>query len=161
MAVFASTNATALTDEIIGRIVAERLLDLLQVSIDGATRETYQKIRIGGDYDRVLRTLARIRDERARQSVTAPGIRVEMVVMRPNAGEVAAFVRQMLAIGVDAIQLDMVKAHPELLVDDPEGLRRLRNQLRQAREAARASTALLSGTALKEVDLPVGPGRAN
>jgi radical SAM protein with 4Fe4S-binding SPASM domain len=57
------TNAT-LMDEAMCREIVAGELDQLVISIDGFTKETYEKIRVGADYDLVvnnLRTLLRVR----------------------------------------------------------------------------------------------------
>jgi hypothetical protein len=46
--------------------IVDSKLDLLRVSIDGATPESYSKYRVGGDFDRVMTFLARLRDDRIR-----------------------------------------------------------------------------------------------
>ena len=64
MHIFVSTNGTLLSEEISKEIVAEGLIDVLQISIDGAREETYAKIRKrakpGNDYNRVLDALKTI-----------------------------------------------------------------------------------------------------
>ena len=75
-----------------GEADADRLirsgLELLKVSLDGVTADTYRRYRIGGDFERVVanvRTLAR--RKRALGSRT-PTIELQFIVMRHNEGEV-------------------------------------------------------------------------
>lgn len=51
-----NTNATSLTGELIKRL-CEAGLDLIIFSVDGATKETYEKIRKGADFDKVYRNI--------------------------------------------------------------------------------------------------------
>jgi len=48
-----TTNATLLTEET-ARDLLEAGLDMCKVSFDGTTRETYERIRIGANYDSVI-----------------------------------------------------------------------------------------------------------
>src|SRR5947207_9463801 len=41
-------------------------LDLLRVSVDGATPESYVKYRVGGSFERVMVFLSKLRDDRTR-----------------------------------------------------------------------------------------------
>ena len=56
--IFVSTNGTRLSEEISREIVVGHLIDVLQISIDGAREESYAKIRRrakpGNDYNIVL-----------------------------------------------------------------------------------------------------------
>lgn len=52
-----STNGLALTPQKIEAIAAERLLDRIVFSIDGATEKSYRRYRVGGDLSRVLANL--------------------------------------------------------------------------------------------------------
>ncbi len=60
-----TTNAMALTEEKMRRLLLAPI-DVIDVSLDAATRETYEKIRIRGKFDQVtanLRRLLELRDE--------------------------------------------------------------------------------------------------
>lgn len=60
----------------------------LLISIDAATKETYGKIRVGGSWDTLQRSLSLIKDNRKRfESVT-----LNMTVMRHNYQEIPAFI---------------------------------------------------------------------
>lgn len=54
--------------------IAHSGLDLLRVSIDGATSASYAKYRVGGDFERALEFLRKLRDDRIR---TGSALRVE------------------------------------------------------------------------------------
>jgi radical SAM protein with 4Fe4S-binding SPASM domain len=62
-------------------------LDMIMVSIDGFTKETFEAIRAGLDFDTVIKNtlnLIKIRDQRKSKMV----IRVRMVIMEKNQNEV-------------------------------------------------------------------------
>lgn len=75
------TNATLL-DETTAQRLAASGVELITISLDGATRETYEAIRRGARFDAVLRNIRRLKD-----AVQArPGVRIDllMVLQREN-----------------------------------------------------------------------------
>lgn len=68
-------------------------LDCLHVSLDGATPDTYEHIRVRGHFDKVMRNLGLLADARTRNGTALPRLRLVMVVMRQNLHELADLVR--------------------------------------------------------------------
>ncbi|HVF39761.1 MAG TPA: radical SAM protein [Gemmatimonadaceae bacterium] len=89
------TNGALLTDEAIEGI-RDVNLDVLDISLDAATRETYEKIRIGLDFDAVMAGV-----ERA-IAADLPNTRifVRLVRQRDNVREIRQFAKQWRARGV-------------------------------------------------------------
>jgi len=82
------TNATLMNEAICHEIVAAKL-DQLVISIDGFTKETYEKIRVGADYDTVknnVLTLLKIR-----KNARKPFIRLQYTESSSNRHETSAF----------------------------------------------------------------------
>ena len=52
--IYFSTNGSLLTDDV-SRDLIKAGLFRLQVSLDASTKETYEKIRTGGDFDKVIK----------------------------------------------------------------------------------------------------------
>ena len=97
-----NTNGTFLTPEASERLVRAGL-DWLHVSLDGATRETYESIREGSDYEvvtRNLRELVRIRHELGAER---PTLQVVFVAMRRNVRELPDLVELVHEWGVDRL----------------------------------------------------------
>lgn len=98
-----STNGTVLTDKIIDGIF-DSGLDYLIFAIDGATPATYEKIRVGAKYDRVIENARRFLDKKV-----AGGHRtftvVQCIFMEATKTEVREFRRQWKLPGVDAVRL--------------------------------------------------------
>lgn len=98
--VYFNTNATLLTEDKC-RAIIDSGLDRISFSIDGADKQSYESVRIGADYDVVVRnieTLLKIRDGMGSpfpkiriQTVKLPGIDSEAYVSKwkPYADEVA------------------------------------------------------------------------
>jgi MoaA/NifB/PqqE/SkfB family radical SAM enzyme len=111
--IFVSTNGTRLSEEISREIVVGHLIDVLQISIDGASEETYAKIRrrakSGNDYDIVLDALKTVIRIKKQYNQHFPRIKVEMLVNQHTSNDIFMFVEQMTNLGVNMIALDSVK----------------------------------------------------
>ncbi|MBF0536733.1 MAG: radical SAM protein [Nitrospirae bacterium] len=97
------TNATLLNDDVIGRIVAEGLLDEVIVSIDGLTEATYNGIRPNGDFKRVLAALGSIKAHRGKGST--PVVRINYTMLRSNVEELRHIYEFAREYGVGIVQL--------------------------------------------------------
>ena len=62
----------------------------LAASVDGATQASYEKYRVGGNLERVLGNLRRLRETRDRLGWSSPKIAYKMLLNRFNQGEVEA-----------------------------------------------------------------------
>ena len=67
-------------------------LDTLHVSLDGATKETYEFIRVGSNFERVIGNLELLRKTKRELHSAAPRVRLVFVLMRRNLEELAALV---------------------------------------------------------------------
>lgn len=96
-----STNLSVpLTDARIEEIIASGL-DEMRLSIDGATQETYEKYRVGGDLGLVLRNVRRLVDIKRRLGVKKPKLRWQYLLFPWNHHEREAAERLAVAYGVD------------------------------------------------------------
>ncbi|WP_211326159.1 radical SAM protein [Thermosporothrix hazakensis] len=87
-----NSNMTLLNDRKAERCVTCGL-DCLHVSIDAATASTYERIRVRGHFDRVLRNLERVLNARERLRSQSPHFHMVMVIMRQNLQELPDIVR--------------------------------------------------------------------
>lgn len=89
--IMVNTNGSVMT-----KSLAERILDSgltrIRFSLDAVTRETYGKIRIGGNFDKVIRNIRFFLDARATRGTLLPRIGVNFVKMAVNAHELEPFV---------------------------------------------------------------------
>jgi MoaA/NifB/PqqE/SkfB family radical SAM enzyme len=87
-----NSNLTLLNPERAERCVTSGL-SCIHVSIDGATAETYERIRVRSRFERVLRNLALVREARSRLGSATPALRMVSVLMRQNLHELPDLVR--------------------------------------------------------------------
>lgn len=82
-----SNLSQKLTDDYIERLVRSGL-DRLIVGLDGATEETYNKYRRGGNYPLVRKNLSRIQSAKGKLGLTTPTIICQFLVFKHNEHEI-------------------------------------------------------------------------
>jgi radical SAM protein with 4Fe4S-binding SPASM domain len=87
-----NTNATVLTRAKCERLVAAGV-DWLHVSVDGSTPETFEHIRDGARYDRVIANLRTLLTVKREARSDRPRVQLNAVVMRSNLDELPGIVR--------------------------------------------------------------------
>jgi radical SAM protein with 4Fe4S-binding SPASM domain len=80
-------------------------LDRIIFSVDGANKESYEKIRVRGNYDKLLNNITKFIDYRKKHKQTHPFIRVQMVTSKNEKQEAEQFVEYWSNMGVDNIVL--------------------------------------------------------
>jgi radical SAM protein with 4Fe4S-binding SPASM domain len=83
----------------------ESQLDFLYVSFDGATRETFEKIRIGGSFERTMSNVKLFLRARRHLGSVKPKLIFETTISVHNVHEVPEIVRLADKLGADAICL--------------------------------------------------------
>jgi len=89
--IYFSTNGTLLTDSLIIQLIEAGLMRI-QVSIDACTRETYEKVRPGGNFDKVIRNVKKIIEIRDELQSITPLVRVNFVRTELNEHELKPFI---------------------------------------------------------------------
>lgn len=64
--IYISTNGQLLSEKAINRVL-DTGVDALKVSVEGCTPEVYEKIRIGGNFDRLFRNVVRLHELKTRR----------------------------------------------------------------------------------------------
>ena len=85
-----NTNATLLSEERAKKLL-ESGLTRIRFSLDAATKETYDKIRIGGDYEKVIKNIERFLDIKEKGGYELPIVGVNLCKMKTNEHEVEQF----------------------------------------------------------------------
>jgi radical SAM protein with 4Fe4S-binding SPASM domain len=142
------TNGTRINTDRAAETLA-RSTESLEVSVDAATRETYERIRLGSRWNALRANLGRL-DRFRRESPEGERTHVTLcfVLMKSNADELPRFVEFAAEVGADRVGAWHVipvtaEGHGESLFDEPE-------RTNAILEAARARGAELG----VEVDVP-------
>ena len=101
----------------------------------------------------VLHTIERAAAMRARHGDSPLTLRAAMLVMKPNVGEVFAFIRRMADLGVELISLDTPKgdAFKALRSDSPAEMEKIFEQVTRGFASLAGTRAQLDGPLLSEL----------
>ncbi len=111
------TNGTLLSSEV-RRALVDLGLHRLWVSLDGATPEGYQDVRLGNELPLILENLRAFRDLRSRAPGLAPRLGIVFVAMRRNVSQLPAVVRLGREVGMDRLLVTNVLAYTSELRDE-------------------------------------------
>lgn len=95
------TNGTLLTPDKLEEILQKHHSIELSLSIDAASKETYERIRRGGNYEKLMDNIAYISQEKKQGRISY--WRVNFVVQKSNIQEMGLFVEQAKAWGVNQV----------------------------------------------------------
>jgi MoaA/NifB/PqqE/SkfB family radical SAM enzyme len=96
-----STNATRLTEEA-SRALLDSRLSILILCLDGATKETYEAIRVGGKFEKVSENIRRFAEIK-RNSSSRLHASLQMIAMDMNAGEQERFQQEWKHAGFETV----------------------------------------------------------
>jgi radical SAM protein with 4Fe4S-binding SPASM domain len=85
-------------------------LDVLILSVDGASQDTYATFRKDGDFERVAKSVAWLCTEKKRLGLEKPRIELQFIVMRHNEHELPEMRRLAREWGVDRLRVKTVGA---------------------------------------------------
>jgi MoaA/NifB/PqqE/SkfB family radical SAM enzyme len=105
--IWLQTNLLALT-EAKARAIVENGVRTVAVSIDGTTRQTYEKIRAGASWQRLHSRLDLLKRVRAAGSRPQPELRVTFTWMRSNRDQLRSLPRFAASIGAHEIDVRFV-----------------------------------------------------
>ena len=79
-----TTNGSRLSAALTDIFLKENLLDSVVVSIDGGNKETFEKIRLGLNYERVRKNVLHFIKRRNQLGKSSPEVTISMVTMNEN-----------------------------------------------------------------------------
>lgn len=109
-----TTNGTLIDEEIVDGIRSCGL-DAIEVSLDGATAETYERLRRGARFDLVVQNVERLVQLSARSRVGIPHVSLRFVACERNARELPRLVDLAHRLGVPQVVVNGLAPHdPEM-----------------------------------------------
>jgi|TARA_Y100000310_G_scaffold76658_1_gene73154 radical SAM protein with 4Fe4S-binding SPASM domain len=100
--VMLNTNATIMNERK-SQMILDSGLDYLSFSFDGATKEVYENIRIGGNFETTMENIINFLKMRKEQAKRKPFVNVEMIKMKDTEEEVEKFKNTFKEHSVDNI----------------------------------------------------------
>lgn len=112
---FASTNGHYLSEpkEIVGSG-----LDSLIISLDGATSETYNRYRVGGDFDAVIRGTRELVEAKRTLKSRTPIIHVQFILFKHNLHQRDEVRKLAASLGVDKVTYKTAQVYDESQAND-------------------------------------------
>ncbi|MDH5769167.1 MAG: glycosyltransferase, partial [Nitrospirota bacterium] len=106
------TNGTLLGDDLINEILP--VTGYLNVSIDGATKGTYESIKVGAKFEQVIENVKRFNYFRRKlYQGRGPLLRLLYVLMRRNIEELPQFIKLAKELEADSVNMTHVIIHQE------------------------------------------------
>ena len=96
------TNGLLMNDRVIDAVLANRVT-LVAVSVDGATKSTFESIRRGADFALLLRNVRALVRRRAETGGSLPRVRFGVVMMRQNIEELPDIVTLAWRLGAEEL----------------------------------------------------------
>lgn len=127
-----NTNCTLLDEKTIEEIFAAGL-DTIVCSIDAVEAETYNRIKVGSEFDLIHDNVSHLINLRNRMGLTKPKVIVQMIDMKRNHEELMAF------IDYWRVRADIVRV---AMYQSPDGRPKDRNRVRNAPESIFPCTQL-------------------
>jgi len=98
-----STNATLLNEET-SRQILEAGLGAIYLCLDGATRETYERVRRRADFEQTQENILRFVEMKSKRG-HRPRVSVQIIHIKPTAAEIEQFKRVWNIPGVDRVHV--------------------------------------------------------
>jgi len=109
-----TTNGSLLSPDLSEALI-DSTLDRLQISVDGATKETFEKIRIGADFDKVITNLENLIHLKRGKNSDVPLLEIVFVAMKSNIQELKDVVDMAASYGIHSIIVNGLEPYsPEL-----------------------------------------------
>jgi MoaA/NifB/PqqE/SkfB family radical SAM enzyme len=111
------TNGNILTDEIAEALVDAKINDFV-VSIGEATKKTYERLRRGGNFEKVISNIKKLNGFKQERKSRFPRICANLTVVNSNIKELVDFVDIAHRIGIQAIRGRHLILNANLNMDD-------------------------------------------
>ncbi len=115
------SNGTLLNDKNADALI-DNQADLVVISLDGATKETYEHIRVGSKWEKVLGNIRRLQEMKKARHSQYPRLMLAFVVQKSNLAEIPAFIQLAHELEVSEVQFqELVLIFPDMEKDAIHG----------------------------------------
>lgn len=112
-----TTSGQTFNSENLERLVAERV-DIITISIAGASQETHESIRTGSDLDAIFKNVKWLGNYKKKIRSETPRIHFSYLMTKTNLGELPEFLGIAKGIGVQEVAATNLDYTPALLQDE-------------------------------------------
>lgn len=146
------TNGILLTENMIRSLIKNSITQL-DVSMDGATKGTYEKIRKGADFDSLIKNIRLLGKIKKDSGSKLPLLHLDYALMKSNLGELLDFLVLAKDLGADQVRVNHLIPFKKLDIMD-ESLVNMRAETNKVLARARELARKLSLNAVLPRDLP-------
>jgi len=104
--VLISTN-TVFLDKYIDEVLSSGLSNLI-VCLDGATKESHERYRIGSNFESIKRNIEKLCIEKKKRNLKKPLINLQFLVMKYNEAEIPAIISFAKILDIDKVDLKSI-----------------------------------------------------
>lgn len=135
--VFVNDNFTMMTEKVARRLV-ELGVERITLSLDAASKEAFEAIRVGANFEKVIANARRLIQVRNEMGKRKPEVRMNCVVCSTTYSEAPALVELAHDMGIRMVHFAKVKTAEPTMNLDPAGVEReMHEKLQQASARAR------------------------
>jgi radical SAM protein with 4Fe4S-binding SPASM domain len=99
-----STNTSLLNEEISNGIL-DSGLDVIYLCMDGIKKETYEKVRKKGDFEKAIKNIEDFLSIKKEKGTSKPQVNLQIIVMKETMDEIEAFKKRWSVESVDKINI--------------------------------------------------------
>ncbi len=105
--VWFNDNFTLMTEEKMNKML-DLKVDFIILSLDGATKQTYEKIRVGSDFEKVTQNFRKLVELRNKRNLTGLKIGINTVVLKENFSEIDQIVELAIKLNADNLMFSSI-----------------------------------------------------
>ncbi len=103
LTVNATSNGMMWRDDLLEMVVSENLIDLICVSLDAGSAGTYNRLRAGGDFERVVANLTRLNELKNNCGQAKPVLHLSFISLVDNLPELPEAIRLAKRVGAGCV----------------------------------------------------------
>ena len=112
-----TTNGALLTGEVSLKLISEGV-DIVAISIAGATKETHESIRCGSLFDKLLKNIQTLTELKGKRQTKKPKLTLSFLMTKTNIKELSEAVEIAKAVGIDEMVATNLDYTPTPLQDE-------------------------------------------
>ncbi|MBW2148681.1 MAG: SPASM domain-containing protein [Deltaproteobacteria bacterium] len=97
-------NGVNLTDDISRELLSEGI-DLVVISMGGATKESHEMLRVGSDFGRILDNVKKLTELKKHLNINTPTVKLSQIMTKFNIGYLPGMIPLAIELGVDEVMV--------------------------------------------------------
>lgn len=106
------SNGMMLTESVINALIENRL-DFITISIDGADKETFNRIRLGANFEEVLENVRLLQTIKKKKKSLLPKLAIRFVAMQSNINKLSEVLKLAKNIGASIVHVENLESYSQ------------------------------------------------